>query len=75
MTQDAQQLPGTISGGEPSATRKFDYTVIVWVVLLILLIILVANPIFQLFKESFFVSEDEAGGFTFQELYRRFRNR
>ncbi len=66
MTQDAQQLPGMISGGEPSATRKFDYSVIVWVVLFILLIILVANPIFQLFKESFFVSEDEAGGFTFK---------
>ena len=66
MTQDAQQLPGMVSGGEPSATRKFDYTVIVWVVLFILLIILVANPIFQLFKESFFVSEDEAGGFTFK---------
>ncbi len=66
MTQDAQQLPGMVSGGEPSATRKFDYSVIVWVVLFILLIILVANPIFQLFKESFFVSEDEAGGFTFK---------
>ena len=66
MTQDAQQLPGMVSGGEPSATRKFDYSIIVWVVLFILLIILVANPIFQLFKESFFVSEDEAGGFTFK---------
>ena len=66
MTQDAQQLPGMMSGQSPSATRKFDYTVIVWVAILILLIILVANPIFQLFKESFFVSEDEAGGFTFQ---------
>ena len=66
MTQDAQQLPGMVSGGEPSATRKFDYSIIVWVVLFILLIILVANPIFQLFKESFFVSDDEAGGFTFK---------
>ena len=66
MTQGAQQLPGMMSGQSPTATRKFDYTVIVWVVILLLLIILVANPIFQLFKESFFVSEDEAGGFTFQ---------
>ena len=34
--------------------------------ILILLVILVANPIFHLFKESFFVSDDEAGGFTFK---------
>lgn len=73
MTQDAERLPGAIPGGAPSAARKFDYTAIVWVVIFILLIILVANPIFQLFKESFFVSEDEAGGFTLQNYFDAFQ--
>lgn len=64
MTQAAPPIGGIGLPGATSWRRRFDYTTLVWVAVTVLLVLLVVNPIYFLFQESFFREVDEVWQLT-----------
>ncbi|MEK6710626.1 MAG: hypothetical protein AABZ64_08600, partial [Nitrospinota bacterium] len=55
------------------ARRGRDFTALFWMGTVVLLVILILNPIFYLFKESF-TAPGDAGGWTLGNYVRAFAN-
>ena len=55
------------------ARRGYDFTTLFWVAIAVVLVILILNPIFYLFKESF-TARGDAGGWTLMNYVEAFSN-
>lgn len=55
------------------ARRGYDFTTLFWVGVAVVLVILILNPIFYLFKESF-TAQGDAGGWTLMNYVEAFTN-
>ena len=64
MAREAVRLEGGVSAGLPSVRRRFDTSTLVWASVAVILVVLIANPVFYLIKESFLIAEEEGGGWT-----------
>ncbi len=64
MAQEAERLGGVVGSLQPPVRRRIDPSTLVWMSVAVILVILIANPVFYLIKESFLISEEEGGGWT-----------
>ena len=64
MAQEAERLGGAVVSVQPPVRRRIDPSMLVWTSVAVILVILIANPVFYLIKESFLISEEEGGGWT-----------
>ena len=64
MTQATENTGRAANTGLPSGRRRFDVSTLVWTSVVVILIILIANPVFYLIKQSFILAEEEGSGWT-----------
>jgi len=64
LAQEAERLGGAVVSVQPPVRRRFDPSMLVWMSVAVILVILIANPVYYLIQESFLISEEEGGGWT-----------